>query len=204
MPFLTGAMSFREYKVEGAYPPNYRKAFEDGLARYAFRAPQPARGETRAAGWANPRRLLDPDLTFPALLIDDYLFAALRVDRLALNPRLFKARLAERMAAKSRELGRKRLARADRDALADVLKREMLAETSPTTSVYEWVWHLEGRRVFFASAGEKLNAEFSDLFEECFNLALTPLFTYFRALDWAQAHGKTEALDVVAPSGGML
>lgn len=204
MPFLNGSMSFREYKVEGAFPPNYRKSFEDGLKRYAFRPPQPARGETRAAGWVNPRNLLDAELTFPKLLIDDYLFLALRVDRLALNPKLFKARLVERALAKAKELGKKRLPKADKEALADVLRREMLEETSPTTNVYEFVWHLERARLFFASSSDKLNVEFSELFEECFDLALTPQLTYLRAKDWADSHGKDNALDILAPSGGLV
>jgi DNA recombination-dependent growth factor C len=204
MPFLSGSISFREYKVEGSFPPNYRKTFEESLERYKFTPPRPAHLEMRSIGWVNPRNLLNDELIFPHLLIADYMFLALRVDRLSLNIKLFKAQLKERMTAKAKEIGKKRLSKADREAMTEALKREILEKTSPTTNIYEAVWHLEKKRVFFGSSSEKLNAEFADIFEECFDLALIPLFTYFRAKDWAEANGKDSELDLIAPSGGML
>jgi hypothetical protein len=126
------------------------------------------------------------------------------LDRISINPKLYKARLAERLSAKAKEMKKKRLAKADRDLVAESLKREMLEQTTPSTSLYEIVWNPEAQRLFFSSSSEKLNEDFMGLFEDTFDLNLCPLFTYFRARDWAESNGQEDTLEAMTTSGGLL
>lgn len=182
MPILAGSLSTRVWRVTDALPPQFSDTFERNLKRYAFKPINADKGQLRSMGWVNIRQVLDANLTMKKVLFDNVIALALRVDRVAINQRLFRATLAQEIAKALREKRESGgLTREQRTAIEDDVRMKLLKEQPPSMSVYEVAWHLESGNVFFSATGDKLNAEFSDLFTETFNMSLEPQFPFLRA-----------------------
>lgn len=186
MPILTGSLSARLFRVLEPLPPGFAEEFDKNLRRHAFRPPDPEKGQLRAMGWVNIRQVLDARLSLNKTLFDGVIAVALRVDRIVINQRLFRATLAEEVAKVLRGRQREGLGREQRAALEEQVRLKLLRAQSPAMSIYEMAWHMERGLVFFAATGDKLSAEFADLFTQTFSLSLEPLYPFLRAQRWAR------------------
>ncbi|NQU43696.1 recombination-associated protein RdgC [bacterium] len=199
MSLISGAISARVYRVEE--PPARDALHELGkdLKRYAF---QPVRVDRspRSMGWVSPRNLLDTDLAIEKVLFEDFVVLGLRLDKVTVNAKLLKAYYQQAVQKLLKDQQRKQLSRDERAALMERTKIDLMAQQSPTTSLYEMAWNLTSHHVYFSATSTALNTEFADLFQETFHTGLTPLFPYLRAEPKAQKEGLAEALMQLEPS----
>jgi hypothetical protein len=187
MPIISGALSARVWRVTEALPPQFGESFERNLKRHAFKPISTEHGHLRSMGWVNIRQVLDANVTMKKAMFDNVLALALRVDRITINQRLFRATLAQEIAKALREKGQSGgLTREQRSAIEDDVRMKLLREQVPSMSVYEMAWQLESGSVYFAATGDKLNAEFSELFTQTFNVGIEPQFPFLRAQHWAK------------------
>jgi hypothetical protein len=200
MPLTAGTLSGRVWRVIDALPANFKDLFERNLVRHAFRPIDPEKGELQSLGWVNIRQLLDSRLTLEKVLFRNEILLALRLDRLAINQRVFRATLRQEIGKKLREVGREQLTREERLVLEDKVRMDLIKRTQPSTAVYEIAWHLESGLVVFGSTGEKLNGSFSDLFSETFQVSVEPQFPYLRAQRWAARQGAEQQLLELLPA----
>ncbi len=200
MPITVGAFGGRFWRVLESLPPNFKDIFERNLARHAFRPLDIEKGELQSTGWVNIRQLLDARLTLDKVLFGNLIALGLRVDRLALNQRVFRATLAQEIGKKLREAGRDNLSREERLVLEDKVRLDLLKRTPATTAVHELAWNLETGVVLFGSGSQKLGLVLADLFAETFQVTLEPQLPYFRAQRWAEKQGQAQDLMELLPS----
>ncbi len=200
MPITAGALSARLWRVSDALPPHFNELFSRNLKRHAFRPPATDRGETRSRGWVNIRNALDTDLTFEKTHFREIIALALRVDRVTINPRVFRAKLAEETEKTLRARKREVLNEEERAALNDKVRMELLRAQTPSMSIYEMIWHLESGVVVFGGTSNRLNVEFGELFSETFNVTLEPQLPFLRAQPWAEKHKLAAELRELLPA----
>ena len=186
MPLTAGTLTTRTWRVIDTLPPNFKELFERNLQRHAFRPIDPERGELQTMGWVNIRQMLDARLNLEKVLFGNIILLALRVDRLAINQKLFRALFAQEIGKQLREKGRENLSREERLVIEDKVRLDLIKRTQPNTAVYEAAWHLESGTVFFGSTSERLNMSFADLFTETFQVTIEPQFPFLRAQHWAE------------------
>lgn len=199
MPITAGAVSGRVWRVVETLPPNFKEIFERNLARHAFKPIDPERGQLQAVGWVNIKQLLDSRLTLEKVLFRNLIALGLRVDRLAINQRVFRATLAQEIGKKLREKG-KELSREEKLVIEDKIRLDLIKRTQPSTAVYELVWHLETGTVLFGSGSQKLGLIFSDLFSETFQVSVEPQLPYLRGQHWADRNRMGQELLELLPS----
>ncbi|MCK6505803.1 recombination-associated protein RdgC [Myxococcota bacterium] len=175
MGILTGAVSVRRYRAVGSLPEDFRTAFGDALADHAFREPREWLPGVEAVGWCQVHNLLDTDFgDLNRWLYNQYLVAAMRVDKKSLPGKYFKAHLDKRVAAWCQEQGRPKCPGPVKADIKDQLQREMLEKTLPRVATYEFCWDLDSGHVLFHNSSDKVNDAFRKLFRHTFGVALLP------------------------------
>ncbi|MCE5230612.1 hypothetical protein LLG95_13610 [bacterium] len=200
MPITVGSVSGRIWRVLETLPPNFKEMFERNLARHAFKPIDPERGQLQAVGWVNIRQLLDSRLTLDKVLFRNLIALGLRVDRLAINQRVFRATLAQAIGKKLHETERKELSREEKLVIEDKVRLDLIKHTQPNTAVYEMIWQLESGTVLFSSGSQKLGLIFSDLFSETFQVSVEPQLPFLRAQHWADRNRMGQELLELLPS----
>jgi hypothetical protein len=198
-PLTQGSATIREFFVEGELPANWRQAFEVPLSRYAFRPIDIDKGDTRTAGWVNPRQVLDTDVSLDKLKVGPWVVLALRQDRLALNARLFRARVDLAMKEAATKAKKTQLTKNERHAVEEEVKLSMLRQQSPSTQIIEAAWHPDDGICLVAAASESITLIFSDLFVATFGLTLVPGVAGMRAIRWAERKGQSDRLEETMP-----
>lgn len=201
MPITHGSLSGRFWRVTEALPPHFTDVFSRNLKRQAFRPIDPAKGDNNAQGWVNLRQPLDSDLSLAKVQFGNVIAVALRMDKLSINMRLFRARVQQEteLAVKGRP-GRERLSDEQLQALEDKVKQEMLKNQTPAMSIYEMAWSMDTGLVIIGATSESVNQVFVELFQQTFNLSLEPQQPYFRALRWAGRQRMDRELRETLPS----
>lgn len=200
MPLTAGSVSGRAFRVIDQLPPNFKEMFERNLARHAFRPIDPEKGQLSSLGWVNIRQMLDARLTLDKVLFGSSLLLALRLDKLAINQKLFRATFAQELARLMREKNRGQLSREERAVLEDKVRMDLIKRTQPSTAVYDVAWLLEHGLVFFGATGEKLGMQFQDLFAETFQVSLESMYPALRAKTWADKQGLGQELLELLPA----
>lgn len=200
MTIIAGPFSGRIWRAIDSLPPHFDDLVGRNLPRHAFKPVNTERGELRSMGWVNIRQLLDTRLTLPKVMHDGTLALGLRIDRITINMRLFKATLAEEVAKISKEKKREKLSREEKSAIEDSVKQKLIQNQIPSTSIYEMSWHLESGTILFTGGGDKLNTEFSDLFTETFTVSIEPQYPYYRAERYAKKQHLDRELMEVYPA----
>jgi DNA recombination-dependent growth factor C len=200
MPLTGGSVTMRAWRVADALPPNFKESFERNLKRHAFRPIDPERGELQSLGWVNARQMLDSNLNLDKVLFGNVILAGLRVDRLVINMKLFRATVAQEVAKALREARRPKLSREERLVIEDKARLELLKRAQPSVNVYEMAWHLQDGIVFFATSSQKMAMIFSDLFSETFQVSIEQQLPFLRAQAWADRQKLGQELLELLPS----
>src|SRR5689334_6416713 len=126
MPLTAGSVSGRAWRVVDSLPPNFKEMFERNLARHAFHPLDPEKGQLSSIGWVNIRQMLDARLSLSKVLFGNSMLFALRVDRLAINQKLFRATFAQELAKLIKEKNRGQLSREERAVLEDKVRMDLI------------------------------------------------------------------------------
>ncbi|HOE97688.1 MAG TPA: recombination-associated protein RdgC [Candidatus Sumerlaeota bacterium] len=200
MPLTHGTVSGRIYRVTDTLPNAFKEQFERNLARHAFKPIDPERGQLEAIGWVNIRQMLDSRLTLNKVLFGNLILVGLRIDKLTINQKLFRATLMQEIGRVMKEKDKRNLSKEERLVIEDKVRLELIKRTQPNTAVHEMAWHLEEGVVFFGTTGERMNMAFSDLFTETFQVGIEPQYPYLRAQRWAEKQGLGQDLLELLPS----
>jgi hypothetical protein len=176
MPFRSGALSIRRYRLAEPLPAAFARTATMSLRRGSWRPVDDDRGERESFGWVNPRRLLERDLVWEDCVDGNLAFLAVRRDRKAFSKVLYRARRDELFRATLKEKGQARLSRQQRLALEEQLTIEMLKEVSPVIAFTEMVWDLHTGDFYIGATGKALCERIMDLFATTFDGRLMPQF----------------------------
>lgn len=199
MPLSTGTLSCRVFTIAAPPVGDFLAKAQADVRGHSFRPVQPDRS-TRSLGWVNPADVLDNAPDLDRLVFEDFLLLGLRLDRVAVNSRLLKAYVRHALDKLSRERNKRPIGREERAALLEKTRLDLLAKQSPSTAFYEMAWNMRTHHVYFTGSGNTLSAEFADLFQETFHVALTPLQPFIRAQAKAEKEGTLEEFLKSEPS----
>ncbi|NOY25896.1 MAG: recombination-associated protein RdgC [Oligoflexia bacterium] len=175
MGILSGGLSVRRYRVAGAAPDDFRVVFRDVLNDHAFREPREWVPGVQVVGWCQLHNLLDTDFgDLNRWLYDDYIVAALRIDKKSLPSKLLKAHLDKRVAAWCQENQRPKAPAQIKADIKEQLERQMLDQILPRVATHEFCWNLTDGHVLFHNCSDKVNDEFRKVFRHTFGLSLLP------------------------------
>ena len=175
MGILKGALTVRRYRAEGEVPTDFRERYQEALNDHAFRDPkQPVPGQ-EVAGWCQVHNLLDTEFSnYDKWLYNQFLMAALRIDKRALPGKLFKAHLDKRIQLWLTENERQKCPSKVKTEIKEALELEMLAKTLPRVATFEFCWNITDSWVVFHNTSEGPNDLFRKLFRQTFGITLTP------------------------------
>ncbi len=175
MGIMRGAISVRRYRVAGDVPEDFRTVYADALADHAWREPREWLPGVEAIGWCEIHNLLDTEFTdINKWLYNEYLVAAMRVDKKSLPGALMKAHLDKRVQAWCLEHQRPKAPAKVKSDIKDQLQFEMLQKTLPRVQTFEFSWNLAEGHVLFHASADRANDEFRKLFRHTFGLVLLP------------------------------
>lgn len=179
MGVFHGSISYRRYFVEGSLPAEWREAFVERAQQYALQPLTAESEEEQAVGWATAQSVLDTEITYEKLVVNEYVILTLRTDVWRIPPTLYKAHLAEaekqRLAEKETGKGLSRSEKVElRKAVRAMLKQRLL----PSMSGIEMCWNLQRQEVRFWSHSKKSNEIFLEFFEKTFGQDLVPIAPY--------------------------
>src|SRR5262245_37921447 len=204
MAFALRSLTARRYRIEGDVPPVHSDAFRERLADRAFRPP--ADVEEKAAGWVTADNCLDADFETAALVRGPCAAFALRIDRRRVPSRILRARVdlewrarrkAERDAEGGPAGGKRKGRRGGREERAELRRQvteDLLRQTPPSTEVHPVLLLPRERAVLFLSLSKRANDAFRELFTATFDVSLSALTPYHRALEMLEGRGASEAL----------
>lgn len=172
MGAFQGGLTYRQYFVRGALPPDWRDRFAEKLALHAFKPVDPASEEERALGWCSPHFPLDVDLHEGIYLHDEYLVLALRIDTLKVPGPILKIYTEAECRRVMAEQKVDSLNRYQRAEIKERVKQELRKKILPSIKTIDMVWSLEKGLVRFWSGNGKTNEEFLELFEKTFEVGL--------------------------------
>ena len=168
MGLLQGSMTVRFYRVDGDVPKKYREDFLDELQRDAFRELGPEK--EFGLGWVSPANFLDTKFDDDKVFHNQYLTLALRVDKKAVNARLFRALLEQEIERAKKEGNKEKLRPAEKKEIKDRLHRKLLAEAEPARRTWDLCWDVGTGRAYFFGTADKLQDLFREQFGKTFHL----------------------------------
>lgn len=175
MSLFKGALTVRRYRVAGTPPDDFRSTYPELLQTHAFHEPMGMTRSEEIEGWVLVQNLLDTDFTnLDRWLYNQYLVAALRVDKKTLPSKLLAAMLEKRIQAWCQEHRRERAPASVRTELKELLEDEMYGRTLPRVAVHEFCWNLVENWVIFFNTSDAPNDRFRKRFRDTFGLALIP------------------------------
>jgi DNA recombination-dependent growth factor C len=199
MGLLSGALSMRRFRVEGALPDSWRDAIRDRLTEYAFRDPPVAAQKEEVEGWVRVQNLLDTEFDdFNTWLFQQHAVFALRVDKKVLPGKLLKAYVDKAARKWAAERGVERVPASVRKEIQDKLETEWLARALPKVNVTELCWHVTDGWVVMAGASDKVVDRVRKRFHRTFGLELLP----WSPLDAVTDRALREELLASAPTIG--
>lgn len=215
------SLSARRYRIEGDFPSVEGADFARRLVDRKFVPLSPH--EERALGWVTADNCLDARFEAGSAVRGPCAVFALRLDKRRVNSRLLRAmmdlelrgrrkdaerdaegvaaagdpRSAGKAARGAGEAPRKpgaRMSRDERTELRKALTAELLRNTNPTMEVHPVVVYPRDGIVLFGALGKPANDVFRALFCETFDVTLSALTPFHRALELLEGRGGNEAL----------
>ena len=180
MGLLTGGLSFRRFKIYTPLPEGFRDLFLENITRYAFQENLQHRSKEPLFGWTS---IVNPDdihFDLNKVLYDRYLVLGLRVDKKAINGKLFQILLERRAQAVMAERGLERLGKKHKEEIKEALEEELLGQTLPSVNTYDLAWDIHTGEVLVFATSDTVIEVFQGLFQDTFGARLYAE----RLVDW--------------------
>jgi hypothetical protein len=190
MSFHLRSLSARRYRIEGDLPRHTEAAFLRRLSHRAFRPL--AEKEDRTHGWVTVDNCLDAKLDPPAVERGPCAAFALRIDRRRVDSRMLRALLDLEVRGRRKDGGR--LRREEKQEMRRALTEELLSKAQPSLEIHPVLVFPRERLVLFLSLSKTANETFRSLFCETFDVTLSALTPFHRAVEMLAPRGAAEAL----------
>lgn len=180
MPFLSGSITLRRYRVLDALPPNWREAFEQRMQAGYFTESYDTRSIEPNAGWI---RIGDPGSGITCL--DDWSFnndiaLGIRVDSKRVNGKLLKIETDKRIREVMSAKGLERLSAAHRREIREAVLEDLTARALPAVKVFELIWRVDAWEIWICTSNAADTDSATALFHDSAAVTTQP----FRLADW--------------------
>lgn len=180
MSILSASVSLTRYQVDGELEKPVLDSITNGLVEHTFKDHDESFSETEA-GWTSFETPYLPDFSGSSFVFGTYLVFSLRLDRKAISPGIIKKHVAIEMARQLENNRRPFLSREEKQAIKDRVVSHLIRRIPATPHIYELVWHVEDRRLWFFTNLKAPNQALVTLFIKSFGLGLIRLFPYTTA-----------------------
>jgi DNA recombination-dependent growth factor C len=180
MGLLSASLGIVRYHVDGNLREPVLETVAEGLRRHTIGEIDESTPE-RTVGWTSFEEPFAPSFERFSFVIGPYLVFSLRVDTKTIPPKLVKKHCALEAARYMEKAGVQSLTREERRQIREQVENVLTLRMPATPSVYDVVWHLEGRRVWFFSTSRSANEVLESLFRQSFRLDLIRLFPFTMA-----------------------
>lgn len=188
MPFTSGSVSFRRFRVIGSSPTQVSQEHIDALKSQAFTPTEFGVPPATEYGWVGGRHVLDAEFSFDANVFHDCLHVAMRVDTNKYPPALKEALLLseEAAAAKGNPSGfiSKSQKRQAKDAVAKKVDEELRTGKYRRSKMVPVLWDVAAD-VLYAAVSDSAAELLRKLFTKTFHLDLSPIDPTAMASDYA-------------------
>jgi DNA recombination-dependent growth factor C len=135
----------------------------------------------KAVGWTSFRSPYLSAFEERGFVVDPYVVFSLRIDKKAVPAKVFQKQFAEASARRLAESGRPYLSRSEKKMLRDEVSHQLMVRIPATPNVYDLIWNIEDRSVWFFTTLKSANEELESLFSRSFRVTLIRLFPYTMA-----------------------
>lgn len=199
MGLLSGSVTIRRYEVLGELPKGFQESFEEAIQKNAFMDFHAGDEREETSGWVPVDDWFDSYLGYERWLIDNTINLALRVDSKRIPSKFFKQQCRKMQAEWKLKAGREDLARAEKDEIESIVRKQLLERVIPSYQGNDMSWDLNKKELYFWSASDKANDLFQTTFARTFGLKLRLLFPYALALK-ILGEDKTDTANRVVPA----
>lgn len=177
MGLMSTSVSVSRFRVEGNLEKPEMEAVAKGLKENALSEIEDAAAE-KTVGWTpfrTPYRPLFEDRSF---VVGEYLVFSLRIDRKSIPSKVLKKEIADASTKRLAESGRLYLSRSEKKMIRDEVAHRLILRIPATPNLYDLIWSLDRRFVWFFSTLKSANEELETLFAKSFRLTLVRLFPF--------------------------
>lgn len=195
MGIFSSSASITCYRVEGQMPEPIIDAVEKGLSSHRIRDIDNEPLES-AVGWTAFTDAFRPDFDGASFSIGTYLVFSLRIDKKSIPAKVLKKHVSLAVTRRLTDSGREYLSRNEKSEIREQVLGNLYQRIPATPNVYDVLWSVEDRTVWFFSNLKAANEELETLFTKSFKLTLIRMFP-FTIADLATGLSETER-DVLA------
>lgn len=170
MGALSGTLTTTAFYIEGDLPDDFRDRYVAALNHEAFKDIDLNLDKDESLGWVTAQSPFDAEFDLNKVLWGDYMMFALRNDVIRLPATAFKLHLERRLEEYRDQTGRERLGKAEREEVAEVLKRELRKRVLPSIKTHDVVWNIERKVAWLFTTNKRVIETFIDMFHDTFGL----------------------------------
>jgi hypothetical protein len=178
MGALSGSMTATAYYVDGEIPKDFRTSYIERLTERRFREIDLASDQDEALGWVPSSNPFGTEFTLNDVVWNDYVLLNLRQDILRVPAGVFKMHLRKAIQDYCEEMGKEKPNKHEAENVRGLLERELRRKVLPVIRVFEAVWNMERRQLWFFTTNKRLNEIFQDMFTDTFGVTLIPRNAY--------------------------
>ena len=135
----------------------------------------------KAVGWTSFRNPYLSTFEERGFVVGPYAVFSLRIDKKAVPAKVFQKQFAEASARRLAESGRPYLSRSEKKMLRDEVSHQLMVRIPATPNVYDLIWNIEDRSVWFFTTLKSANEELESFFSRSFRVTLIRLFPFTMA-----------------------
>ncbi len=208
MSFQLRSFTARRFRIEGDLPSVNDASFAKRLLDRRFQPLSP--NEERSFGWVTAdncldSRFSDESVGGSSISRGPAAVFSLRIDKRRVNSRLLRAMMDLELRGRRKDVEKSndgvagvggpdgarkpsaRRSREEKSELRRALTEELMRNTTPTMDVYTVIVYPRERMVLFGSLSKASNEVFRTLFADTFDVSLSALTPFHRALEMLEA-----------------
>ncbi|OGQ99072.1 MAG: hypothetical protein A2284_06885 [Deltaproteobacteria bacterium RIFOXYA12_FULL_61_11] len=174
MGLLTGSIGYRSYCVLGEVPANYKDTFLALINRYLFKNFSDET-EDETLGWVPCNDTLAEVIGFDEMFLNEYVLLTLRKDTRKVPGNILTAHTRHAVRCYREEHQLERVPTRVRKELHEREHLRLLTKVFPSMQTCDLCWNVSSGRLYFFSSSERMNEDFTRLFQRTFGLEVLPL-----------------------------
>lgn len=200
MGLMSASVSLSRFRVEGTLEPPVLETVEKGLKAHAISEFGDESVE-KAVGWTSFHTPYRADFEDHGFVVGPHAVFSLRIDKKSVPAKVFQKSVAEASARRLAQSGRAYLSKSEKKMIRDEVSQQLIVRMPATPNVYDLVWNIEGKVLWFFSTLKSANEELESMFARSFQLTLIRLFPFTMAdLTAGLSDAERDALTKLTPS----
>lgn len=199
MGLLSSTVSITRYRIRGDIQKPILETVANGLQKFAI-ADIDDDATEKSVGWTSFQKPYAPDFSGSSFVVGAYLIFSLRIDKKNIPSKLVAKKYAIESDRRLTRTGRRIISVSEKKMIQEQVLHALSLKIPATPSVYDLVWNVENRTLWYYTNLKAANEELENLFAASFHLSLIRMFPYTSAALTADlSDSQTDALNRLMP-----